>query len=91
MLSKKFTEMAPSSTGPIPHSSEETTYRFRATLTVPCGREGSRRCSCSYAAASVQNTGAAAAAPLLYKPHAVNPKTEKGWAMGPKPQHAHDL
>ena len=83
--------MAPSNTGPIPHSLEETTYHFLATLTIPCGREGSRHCSCSYAVASVQNTGAAAAAPFLYKPQASNPKTGKGWGMGPKPQHGHDL
>lgn len=81
--------MAPSNTGPIPHSLEETTYYFLATLAIPCGTEGSRCCSCSYAVASVQNTGAAAT--LLYKPQASNPKTGKGWGMGPKPQHSHDL
>lgn len=82
--------MAPTNTGTTPHSLEETTYHFLATLTIPWGREGSRRCSCSYAVASVQNTGAAAA-PFLYKSLASNPKTGKGWGMGPKPKHGHDL
>lgn len=82
--------MAPSNTGPAPRSLEETTHRFLAPLTIPWGRDRSRRSSCSYAAASVQNRGTAAA-PFLCKPSVSNPKTLKGWGMGQKPQHGHDL